>query len=138
MRQFVSGRPQYVNDDGVTFSFKVSPDPWVENSFPGVLGFFHRPIHASAFATLNGTVTPPVTWTEYDNLDSWVEILKYSKRNNTPVEIYYDDSIIINYKGWSAVAEPPGGPSRHVPPKQRYGMWGKGELVINWVYALEW
>jgi hypothetical protein len=134
MQQWLSGRPQYVNDDGVTFSFKVSPDPWVENSFPGVLGFFHRPIHASAFATLNGTVTPPVTWTEYDNLDSWVEILKYSQRNETPIGIYYDDTIIINYNSWSAVAQPPGGPSRHAPPEQRYGQGWE----MNWVYKLEW
>ena len=133
MHQWLSGRPQYVNDDGVTFSFKVSPDPWVENSFPGVLGFFHRPIHASAFATLNGTVTPPVTWTEYDNLDSWVEILKYSQRNAASIVVFYDDTIIINYNSWSAVAEPPGGPARHAPPEQKYGQGWE----MNWVYALE-
>jgi hypothetical protein len=134
MQQWLSGIPQYLHDDGVTFSFKVSPDPTVENPFGGNLGFFHRPIHASAFATLYGTVTPPVTWTEYDNLESWVEILKYSQRNHTPIGVHYDDTIIINYNSWSAVAEPPGGPARHAPPEQKYGQGWE----MNWVYALEW
>lgn len=133
MLQELGGVPQYLRDDGVTCSFKLRPVPWVENSFGGDLGFFHRPIHASAFQTLYGTVTPPVTWTEYDNLDSWVEILKYSQRNDTPIQVWYDDLIVINYKGWSAVAEPPGGPARHAPPELRYGQaW-----EMNWVYALE-
>jgi hypothetical protein len=134
MRQWLSGRPQYLHDDGVTFSFKMGLDPGEQSTFAGTLGFFHRPIHASAFATLYGTVTPPVTWTEYDNLDSWVEILKYSERNQTSITVYYDDTIIVDYNSWSAVAEPPGGPARHAPPEQRYGKaW-----EINPVYALEW
>ena len=95
------------------------------NPFGGTLGFFHRPIHASVFATLYGTVTPPITWTEYDNLDSWVEILKYSKRNDSPIVVFYDDLIVIIYNGWSAVAQPPGGPARHAPPEQGMGKHGK-------------
>jgi hypothetical protein len=43
MLQAVSGIPQYVTDDGVTFIFKVRPDPWVENSFPGLSAFFTGP-----------------------------------------------------------------------------------------------
>jgi hypothetical protein len=135
MLQSVGGVPQYFNDDGVACCFKVSPVPAVENPFGGILGFFHRPIHASAFATLYGTITPPVTWTEYDNLDSWVEILKYSQRTHEPIIIWYDDTIIVDYKSWSAVAEPPGGPARHAPPEQRYGT---SEWEMNWVYRLEY
>jgi hypothetical protein len=134
MQQSLSGVPQYLLDDGVTFSFKMSLDAGEINPFAGTLGFFHRPIHASAFATLYGTVTPPVTWTEYDNLDSWVEILKYSQRNHTSIVVFYDDTIIVDYNSWSAVAEPPGGPARHAPPEQKYG---KG-WEMNWVYSLEW
>jgi hypothetical protein len=133
MRQWLSGRPQYLHDDGVTFSFKMGLDPGEQSTFAGTLGFFHRPIHASAFATLYGTVTPPVTWTEYDNLDSWVEILKYSERNQTSITVYYDDTIIVDYNSWSAVAEPPGGPARHAPPEQKSGQGWE----MNWVYALE-
>ncbi|HZC93861.1 MAG TPA: hypothetical protein VE400_24960 [Mycobacterium sp.] len=133
MQQWLSGIPQYLNDDGVTFSFKLGLDAGETTTFDGILGFFHRPIHASAFATLYGTVTPPVTWTEYDNLDSWVEILKYCARNHTSISVYYDDTIIVDYKSWSAVAKPPGGPARHAPPEQRYGEGWE----MNWVYKLE-
>lgn len=134
MWQNLSGRPQYLNDDGVMFFFKMGLDAGETSNFAGILGFFHRPIHASAFATQYGTITPPVPWTEYDNLESWVEALKYSQRNQTSIIVYYDDTIIINYNSWSAVAEPPGGPARHAPPEQRYGK----SWEINPVYALEW
>ena len=112
----------------------MSLDTGEESTFGGTLGFFHRPIHASLSPRNTGPFTPPVTCTEYDNLDSWVEILKYSQRNQTSIVVYYDDTIFINYQSWSAVAEPPRGPARHAPPEQRYGQGWE----MNWVYGLEW
>ena len=94
MQQFFNGVPQYVWDDGVTFNFQIT-------GFAPALGFFHRPINVSAFATEEGAATPPVKWTEYDNLDSWAEMIKYSYRNKTPISVLYDDTIYVNYNTWS-------------------------------------
>jgi hypothetical protein len=73
MQQFFNGVPQYVWDAGVTLNFQIT-------GFAPALGSFHRPINVSAFATEEGAATPPVKWTEYDNLDSWAEMIKYSYR----------------------------------------------------------
>lgn len=101
MQQFFNGVPQYFWDDGVTFTFHITDT--TGRSFN--CGFFHRPFHGSAFGTEYGTVTPPVTWTEFDNLDSWVESIKHSCRNNAPIWVTYDDTINVNYNSWSAVVD---------------------------------
>jgi len=120
MQQLITGAPQYVWDDGVTFNFDIS------GFNKGSLGFFHRPINVSAFATVYGSVTPPVKWTEYDNLESWVEILKYSYRQRAPIYIVYDDTIYVNYKTWSGVEKPPGG------GEEKFG----GGWIMYWVYSV--
>jgi hypothetical protein len=85
-------------------------------------------LSTAAFWTEYGTVTPPVTWTEFDNLDSWVESIKHSYRNNAPIWVTYDDTINVSYNSWSAVAEPPGG------PVEGYG----GGFAIYQVYQVTW
>lgn len=105
MQQFFNGVPQYVWDDGVTFNFTVTNSEGQSWN----CGFFHRPYHGSAFGTEYGTATAPVTWSEFDNLDHWVESIKHSYRNDAPIRIVYDDTINVNHSTWSAVAKPPGG-----------------------------
>ena len=119
MQQFFNGVPQYVWDDGVTFNFQIT-------GFGPALGFFHRPLNVSAFATEQGAATPPVKWTEYDNLDSWVEMIKYSYRHKTPISVFHDDTVYVNYNSWSAVANPPGGGG------EGYG----GGWSVYWVYSV--
>jgi hypothetical protein len=88
--------PQVWADDGAAFVFTIVDAKGV----PWNCGFMRRPIHQVEF--VGGTVTPPVTWTEYDSLDSWVETIKYAARNNVPVSVNFDDAISVNYQSWSA------------------------------------
>jgi hypothetical protein len=91
--------PTLGNDDGVVFIFQIQDS----NGKNWQCGFFHRPIQGSK--PVGGTVHPPVTWTQYDNLNSWVETLKYGARNGTQVVVSFDDEISIHHTSWSA---PPG------------------------------
>lgn len=90
MQQIVTGIPSGLEDDGAMFRFNVG-------NVTG--GFMHRPIDTPK--SDGGTATPPVNWTEYHNLESWVETVKYCARNNKPITLAYDDSIFYIYQSWS-------------------------------------
>lgn len=90
MQQIVTGVPSGLEDDGAMFRFNVG-------NVTG--GFMHRPIDTPK--SDGGTATPPVKWTEYHNLESWVETVKYCARNNKPITLAYDDSIFYVYQSWS-------------------------------------
>jgi hypothetical protein len=87
MEQSVEGVPEAIIDDGAAFIFGVGNVS---------CGFMHRPSDTAEL--VGGTVTPPVKWTVYHNLESWVETIKYAARNNKKIAVLYDDAIYINYK----------------------------------------
>jgi hypothetical protein len=93
-QQTVIGVPSSLQDDGVMFRFTIG------DTTPVTGGFMHRPIDTPA--STGGTVIPPVTWTEYHNLESWVETVKQGARNNARIEVVYDDAIPYYYNTWSA------------------------------------
>jgi hypothetical protein len=96
----VSGISLLGTDDGVTFQFNITGNPNFRGSLSPPLGFFHRPIDAAAFKIEDGTVEPPVKWTEYHNLNGWVETLKNGSRHKTQVLVNFDDKIQQYYYGW--------------------------------------
>jgi hypothetical protein len=95
-QQTVIGIPSYLQDDGVMFRFTIGAAQGAVT-----VGFMHRPIDTPA-PTAGGTVTPPVTWTEFHNLESWVETVKHGARNNANIEVVYDDAIVYYYNTWHA------------------------------------
>jgi hypothetical protein len=76
-------------DDGVFFIFTaLSADK-------GILletGFMHRPVEAS-----EPFGNPPVTWSEFSDLGTWVETVKYAFRTQTYVLIHWDDALQLTY-----------------------------------------
>jgi hypothetical protein len=97
MEQIVQGVPGLRADDGAVFIFDVG----------GVqCGFMHRPY--DTLKPYGGTATPPVKWTLYHNLESWVETVKYGARNNASITVYYDDAINFDYQSWSYKYTPGG------------------------------
>jgi hypothetical protein len=97
--------PELYFDDGAVFAFTITDS----NGNGWICGFMHRPFHAYALKLSGGMmlpVTPPVTWADYDNLDSWVETLKYGARNNKTVQVVFDDQISISYTSWTANVPP--------------------------------
>ena len=83
--------PGIVVDDGQYFIFRfnaapgsIPPEPWLTT------GYLHRPISASTGAPVG---SPPLTWAETSDLDTWTETIKYAFRNKTPITIIYDDDI---------------------------------------------
>jgi hypothetical protein len=90
MEQSVEGVPEAIIDDGAAFVFGVGNVS---------CGFMHRP--SDTVELVGGTVTPPVKWTVYHTLESWVETIKYAARNNKKIVVLYDDAIYITYKSWS-------------------------------------
>jgi hypothetical protein len=93
--QLVTGVPSGWRDDGAMFSFQIGGPPVAVTC-----GFMHRPIDTPA--PTGGTVIPPVKWTAYHSLDSWVETVKYSHRNNAPINVAYEDAILYLYNSWLA------------------------------------
>jgi hypothetical protein len=76
-------------DDGVFFIFAVS---FVDGGFNFNTGFMHRPVEAS-----EPFGKPPVTWSEFSDLGTWVETVKYAARTQTPVLISYDTGLQFTY-----------------------------------------
>jgi hypothetical protein len=88
--------PELQIDDGALFYFSITD----ESGNAWYCGFYYRPINTPA--PQNGTVFPPITWTEYDTLYSWIETLKYAARNNKKVSVTYDDELSISHQSWEA------------------------------------
>jgi hypothetical protein len=78
-------------DDGVVIIFNLDG---------GLGGFTHRP--ANHLEPHGGTVTPPITWSDSDTMDSWLDTIKYGARTNAHITCVYDDAIAYSYKGWEA------------------------------------
>jgi hypothetical protein len=94
--------PIIMMDDGVAFVFEIGYETADYTNASATIGFFHRPIHAAAASLDPGdVVTPPVTWSENDNMNSWVETVKYAARNKVRIDIDFDDEISLSYSGWS-------------------------------------
>jgi hypothetical protein len=89
-RQSIQGIPEVIIDDGAAFAFGIGNVS---------LGFMHRP--SDPVEIIGGTIIPPVKWTVYHNLESWVEAVKYAFRNNKQISIIYDDAIYIQHPAWS-------------------------------------
>jgi hypothetical protein len=76
-------------DDGVFFIFQVGGGPGI---LPLQFGFMHRPIEAS-----EPFGNPPVTWSEFSDLGTWVETVKYAFRTQQPIEITFDIATEFTY-----------------------------------------
>jgi hypothetical protein len=94
--------PEYLSDDGGTITFQVTEknDSWT-------VGFMHRPVRTQV--PENGTLTPPITWADFDTLDNWTETLKYSARNKKAIQITFDDQLLVPVNWWSVEIDDVGG-----------------------------
>jgi hypothetical protein len=97
-QQAVQGVPELFIDDGAAFIFDVGEDL--------DFGFMHRPF--DTLKSNGGTATPPVKWTLYHNLESWVETVKYAACNNASITVWYDDAINFDYSSWTYKYTPGG------------------------------
>jgi hypothetical protein len=88
--------PTLMLDDGAAFIFAV-----LIVNVTWMCGFMHRPSHTVLPKSGDPVVQPPVAWSDYDNLNSWVETLKYAYRNRVYIYVYFDPAITLNYQTWS-------------------------------------
>jgi hypothetical protein len=89
-------------DDGNFLIFAAldpnTGQPWPLDTYTG---FMHRPTETS-----KPFGNPPVTWSQFSDLGTWVETVKYAYRNNQSVYLVYDDAIVNTYQpsyggGWA-------------------------------------
>lgn len=90
MQQIVTGVPTFFQEDGAIFRFTVG-------KVTG--GFIYRPIDTPK--SDGGTPKPPVNWTEYHTMDSWVETVKFCARNNKQLTVGYGYAIFYICQSWS-------------------------------------
>jgi hypothetical protein len=101
-QRILSAVVESLTDDGVTVTFSVTEkkDSWT-------VGFMHRPVRTQE--PENGTLTPPVTWADFDTLDNWTETLKYSFRNKVAIQMTFDDQLLVPVNWWSVEIDDVGG-----------------------------